>query len=69
MAWLMFDGSGVTDGTDKLAVVLVCGGGKTLGEAKFIHTGGNVCMYVFKEKKKQTRKQRYHLFVYLLANL
>lgn len=58
MAGLMFDGSGVTDGTDKLAVVLVCGGGETLGEAKFIHTGENVCMYVFKEKEKQTRKQK-----------
>lgn len=40
----MFDGSGVTDGTDKLAIVLVCGGGKTQGEATFIHTGGNVCI-------------------------
>lgn len=51
----MFDGSGVTDGTDKLAVVLVCGGGETLGEAKFIHTGENVCMYVFKEKKSRQK--------------
>lgn len=40
----MFDGSGVTDGTDKLTVDLVCGGGKVLGEAKFIHTSGNVCI-------------------------
>lgn len=61
----MFDGSGVTDGTDKLAVVLVCGGGETLGEAKFIHTGENVCMYL----KRRKADKRYHLFLYLLANL
>lgn len=63
MAGLMFDGSGVTDGTDKLAVVLVCGGGKTLGAAKFIHTGGNVCMYLREGKAdKKTKDIIYHLY-------
>lgn len=64
MAGLMFDGSGVTDGTDKLAVVLVCGGGETLGEAKFIHTGENVCMYLKRRKADKKTKDIIYSYIY-----
>lgn len=42
MARLMFDGRGVTDGTDEL--VELSGGGKMFGGHEFIQASGSVCL-------------------------
>lgn len=57
----MFDGRGVTDGTE---LVELSGGGKMFGGHEFIQTGGSVCIW-----KNEKRDKKCCLSVYSIAYL
>lgn len=56
MARLMFDGCGVTDGTDELSQVGVCVCVCVCQQRPWIYSGQLECKCVKKEEKKQTKK-------------